>query len=96
MNQDPANLRPWFRAKRYGFGAGLPITWQGWAVTLAYVAIVAGFSLMAERRDGSANWAAYGGIGLATALLLWIVAGRTEGGWAWRWGRDEPPPPGRG
>ena len=22
----------WFRAKRYGWGWGLPLTWQGWAV----------------------------------------------------------------
>ncbi len=24
--------RYWFRAKRYGWGWGLPLTWQGWAV----------------------------------------------------------------
>ena len=22
----------WFAPKRYGYGAGLPIAWQGWAV----------------------------------------------------------------
>ena len=31
----------WFAPKRYGFGAGAPISWQGWALTLAYVALVA-------------------------------------------------------
>ena len=30
----------WFAPKRYGYGAGLPISWQGWAITLGFVAIV--------------------------------------------------------
>src|SRR3546814_6692541 len=27
--------RPWFRAKRHGYGAGLPIAWQGWVMLAA-------------------------------------------------------------
>ena len=23
--------KPWFAPKRFGYGAGLPIAWQGWA-----------------------------------------------------------------
>ena len=36
----------WFRAKKNGFGWGLPVTWQGWVVLLAYAALVvsAGFA----------------------------------------------------
>ncbi|HEY9480709.1 MAG TPA: hypothetical protein VIR98_00575 [Candidatus Paceibacterota bacterium] len=30
----------WFRAKRFGWG-WVPVTWQGWAVTVAYIAIMA-------------------------------------------------------
>lgn len=30
MNDDGRTY--WFRAKRYGWGWGLPLTWQGWAV----------------------------------------------------------------
>jgi len=33
---DPSNKAYWFRAKRYGWGWGLPLRWQGWAVLLAY------------------------------------------------------------
>jgi hypothetical protein len=33
-------MADWFAPKRYGYGAGLPITWQGWAVTLAYVGVI--------------------------------------------------------
>ena len=30
----------WFRAKRYGLGWGLPLTWQGWVVFLSWLLIV--------------------------------------------------------
>jgi hypothetical protein len=30
----------WFAPKRSGFGTGWPIAWQGWALTLAFVAIM--------------------------------------------------------
>jgi hypothetical protein len=26
----------WFAPKKLGVGAGLPITWQGWALTIGY------------------------------------------------------------
>jgi len=33
--------RAWFPAKKYGIGWGLPVTWQGWIVLLAYLVLVA-------------------------------------------------------
>lgn len=37
----------WFPAKRYGWGWGLPVTWQGWAVLIAFVVLMAvGFPLL--------------------------------------------------
>jgi hypothetical protein len=27
----------WFPAKKYGYGWGLPITWQGWLVMICYI-----------------------------------------------------------
>jgi hypothetical protein len=30
----------WFPAKRYGWGWGPPVTWQGWAVTLGWIAFL--------------------------------------------------------
>jgi len=38
MNQKNKDI--WFPAKKYGVGWGLPITWQGWAVFLGYIALV--------------------------------------------------------
>jgi hypothetical protein len=43
--------RYWFRAKRYGWGWGLPCSWQGWAFFIPWfgVLIVAATSLMPGR-----------------------------------------------
>jgi len=30
--------KPWFRTKRYGFGASLPCSWEGWVVLVAFLA----------------------------------------------------------
>ena len=32
--------RYWFPAKRYGWGWGVPATWQGWAVLIGYVVLM--------------------------------------------------------
>ena len=32
--------RPWFKAKKYGWGWGLPATWQGWLVFLGYIVFI--------------------------------------------------------
>jgi hypothetical protein len=37
---DPRNPY-WFRAKRYGWGWGLPATWQGWAVLISWITLLA-------------------------------------------------------
>lgn len=31
--------RYWFRAKRYGWGWGLPLTWEGWLVFSVWLGI---------------------------------------------------------
>jgi len=75
----------WFAAKRYGYGAGLPISWQGWALTLAYVAI-AGVALVFFRERPVALIAVLVPV---TALLVVISARTTRGGWRWRWGDSD-------
>jgi hydrogenase/urease accessory protein HupE len=39
MNREP---RYWFAAKRYGWGWGLPLTWEGWVVYLGWIALFLG------------------------------------------------------
>ncbi len=35
-----ADPQYWFRAKRYGWGWGLPLTWQGWLAYLIFFALL--------------------------------------------------------
>lgn len=74
----------WFRPKMFGYGAGLPLVWQGWAFLLAHVGLILGIALAFQGRPA-----------ILIPLILFaaiapfpIYAARTEGGWRWRWGKD--------
>lgn len=72
----------WFAPKRYGYGAGLPISWQGWLVLAVYL----GIALAASRLLGDRALAIAGIMVPATAVLILIAIKTTRGGWRWRWG----------
>jgi hypothetical protein len=75
---------PWFRAKRFGYGAGLPFKWQGWFLLGTHMAVIMGLAgLLADQPL------------IMVPLMLLIAfapmpiyAARTEGGWKWRNGDD--------
>jgi len=75
----------WFAAKRYGYGAGLPISWQGWALILAFFAYA--FAVSIAFKDNLSATAAL----MVPAVIgfITIVARTTRGGWRWRWGDDD-------
>jgi hypothetical protein len=75
----------WFAPKRYGYGAGLPISWQGWTVMLAYIAIVG----VVAARYGDKPLVALAIVIPLTTVLLVITARTTRGGWRWRWGEED-------
>ena len=76
----------WFAPKRFGFGSGAPIAWQGWAILIGYIAVltIAGLTLL-PRHWGV--WTAV--IAIATATFSIVCAQHTRGGWKWRWKGDE-------
>ncbi|MBA4164458.1 MAG: hypothetical protein C0510_07475 [Erythrobacter sp.] len=77
--------RPWFRAKSHGYGAGLPIAWQGWLMLGMHLALMVGAVLLLNDQP----------VLLAVTIFFCAFAplplyrARTEGGWRWRWGRRE-------
>ncbi len=79
----------WFEPKRYGYGAGLPIAWQGWALLGGYmlVFLLGGLLVMWDEEVGMI--AAAGLIVPATAALFYMTAIKTRGGWRWRWGGED-------
>jgi len=75
----------WFAAKRYGYGSGMPISWQGWALTLGFVGLSIVLALAFARQPVRlvASLAPF------TVLFMVICARTTRGGWRWRWGNDD-------
>jgi hypothetical protein len=39
----------WFAPKKFGYGAGLPTAWQGWALLIGYVLMIAGLAAFARQ-----------------------------------------------
>jgi len=76
----------WFAPKRYGYGTGLPLTWQAWAATIGYCLVVTGAALLLAER----SILGFVVITLAaTGAFLLVCARKTRGGWHWRWGGKE-------
>jgi len=84
-NKPAAADRPryWFPAKTYGWGWGPPCTWQGWVVTIAYVALLTAASFRFPPGVHTAGFAA-SVLGLTTAVvaICWWKGEPPR----WRWG----------
>jgi hypothetical protein len=78
-------MAEWFAPKRYGYGAGLPIAWQGWTLLIGYVILVLGSAVAFQRRP----LVVFAILFPATALFVLITAKTTRGGWRWRWGERD-------
>jgi hypothetical protein len=73
----------WFPAKRYGWGWGLPLVWQGWVVILVFgglLALGAAAWLPTRQTDAFFIYTSVLCIGLFAICLL---KGEPTG---WRWG----------
>ncbi|HLH93061.1 MAG TPA: hypothetical protein VKX28_31950 [Xanthobacteraceae bacterium] len=77
--------RYWFRAKRYGWGWGLPVAWQGWLVFAIFLALVVVDPFVFPPRTHTAGYIIYLVI-LSAALfgVCWLKGEPTR----WRWGGD--------
>ncbi|GBR60836.1 hypothetical protein AA18889_2491 [Acetobacter senegalensis DSM 18889] len=80
----------WFAAKRFGYGAGLPIAWQGWVALGLFLAVTLGstfgLSVLPLRRPLLAVGVVMVLNLAATVAFFWVCKIRTKGGWKWRWG----------
>ena len=74
----------WFVPKRYGFGA-VPVTWQGWALTIGFALACAATVALARHRP--LVMAAV--VVPLIATFITITARTTRGGLRWRWGEEE-------
>jgi hypothetical protein len=85
----PEETKPWFPAKKYGWGWGPPTCWQGWVVIAVWLVMLVGGSLLispGRHFAGSvAGYVAYA-FGLAAGLVAvcWSKGEKPR----WRWGKD--------
>ena len=81
MSQQPTY---WFPAKRYGWGWGIPSSWQGWVVLAVYGCLLVAGSVVLPPDRELGLYLAF--VALLSALLIAIcwIKGETP---RWRWGK---------
>jgi hypothetical protein len=75
----------WFPAKRFGWGWGFPVTWQGWAVLIVYAVLLGLIAVKFEPHGHPAAFAV--GVAILT-LALGVVCWLKGEPPRWRWGKD--------
>ena len=81
----PTEQKYWFPAKRYGYGWGIPVTWQGWLVLVTYVVLATVGTFFFPPQKGLLPYLAC--ITILTAAFIGVCwfKGETP---RWRWGED--------
>ncbi len=82
----PSRSRFWFPAKRYGWGWGLPVAWQGWLVLIAFFWLIAAGIFLFPPHQSPAVFFVF--VTVLSALFTGIcwLKGETP---RWRWGDDD-------
>ena len=73
----------WFPAKRYGWGWGLPTTWQGWAVLISYLVVI---GLVSVWVPPSVNPDRFWGLVFLATVALGVIVWRKGEPPGWHWG----------
>jgi uncharacterized membrane protein AbrB (regulator of aidB expression) len=80
------NSRYWFPAKRYGWGWGPPIAWQGWLVLIAFfVLVAAGMVLFPPHRAPAVFLLFVIALSAVLTAICWLKGEPPR----WRWGDDD-------
>jgi hypothetical protein len=76
----------WFPAKRYGWGWGIPSSWQGWLVLAVFAGLLVVGSFVFPPSTALGAYLAYAAV--LSALLVGVCWLKGEPP-RWRWGNDE-------
>ena len=74
----------WFPAKRYGWGWGLPSSWQGWVVLVAFFVLLATSAYVFPPKQELAAFLVC--TVLLSVVLVAVCLAKGEPP-AWRWGK---------
>lgn len=75
----------WFPAKRYGWGWGFPVAWQGWLVLAIYILLLF-FGTNEYLRTQNLMFFAYLAVITFGLIVVCYKKGETP---RWRWGKDD-------
>ena len=82
--ESPSPSPYWFPAKRYGWGWGLPNSWQGWAVFATFIVLVSLSAFAVPPSVDPFAFAASLVILSAGIIAICFVKGEPP---RWRWGK---------
>ena len=76
----------WFKRKLFGWG-WTPVTWQGWVVTLGFIALILGNGIRFEASGATdGDVLLFFGETVILIILLILIAWRTGEAPKWQWG----------
>jgi hypothetical protein len=82
-----SDVQYWFPAKRYGWGWGFPITWQGWVVFAGFLALLLAGVFIVPPRQSLGEFFTY--VAVIVALFAGVCWWKGEPP-RWRWGNEPP------
>jgi hypothetical protein len=80
---DPTKPKYWFPAKKYGWGWGPPICWQGWLVMIIWIMLLTAGGIFIM--PATAKFIAYAIFMCLPLSLICYLKGEPP---RWRWGKD--------
>ena len=85
-NKNNISKNYWFRAKRYGWGWGLPLNWQGWVIFIAYVGLIVAGSYIYPPENNMAIFIFLAAIFTLILIVICWIKGEPP---HWRWGNGK-------
>jgi len=83
-NMKEENKDIWFPSKKYGYGWGLPVTWQGWVVLLSYLLLIVGGSFTLT--DSPQKTILFIILALTLTIIFVCICYKKGEKPKWRWG----------
>jgi hypothetical protein len=80
---NPEEKKFWFPAKKYGWGWGPPVCWQGWIIMLGYFGMVGAGAFLLLPKIHTTLFFCYVGALTIALIVICFLKGEKPG---WRWG----------
>jgi hypothetical protein len=84
MSDNPKRI--WFEAKEYGYGAGLPASWEGWVVFISYLVLLMAGCIIFAIQENLINLLLFT---LGLTAVVCVIAVLKSPKFRWRWGYDD-------